>query len=91
MDSTSYPVTATVVPVRLACFHIGILQARTVLYMIYYYKKNEEKKLSSLYWKKFRENLSLYGKQDSLASSYFLLYSSIIGFSIIWVGELAIH
>ena len=41
--------------------------------MIYYYKKNEEKKLSSLYWKKFRENLSLYGKQDSLASSYFLL------------------
>ena len=47
--------------------------SRTVLYMIYYYKKNKEKKLSSLYWKKFRENISLYGKQDSLASSYFFL------------------
>ena len=66
MDSASYPVTATVV------FTLGTA-SRTVLYMIYYYKKNEEKKLSSLYWKKFRENLSLYGKQDSLASSYFLL------------------
>lgn len=65
--------------------------SRTVLYMIYYYKKNKEKKLSSLYWKKFRENISLYGKQDSLASSYFFFYSSIIGFSIIGVGELAIH
>ena len=56
----------------LPVFTLGTA-SRTVLYMIYYYKKNEEKKLSSLYWKKFRENLSLYGKQDSLASSYFLL------------------
>lgn len=90
MDTTSYPVTATVVPVRLACFHIGICKSNSSVYDLLL-QKNKEKKLSSLYWKKFRENISLYGKQDSLASSYFFFYSSIIGFSIIGVGELAIH
>ncbi|OTO39891.1 hypothetical protein A5834_001668 [Enterococcus faecium] len=56
----------------LPVFTLGTA-SRTVLYMIYHYKKNEEKKLGSLFWKKFRENFSLYGKQDSLASVYFLL------------------
>ena len=56
----------------LPVFTLGTA-SRTVLYMIYHYKKNEEKKLGSLFWKKFRENFSLYGKQDSLASSYFRL------------------
>ncbi len=72
MDSTSYPVTATVVPVRLACFHIRNSKSNSSVYDLLS-QKNEEKKLSSLFWKKFRENISLYGKQDSLASSYFLL------------------
>lgn len=72
MDTTSYPVTATVVPVRLACFHIGICKSNSSVYDLLL-QKNKEKKLSSLYWKKFRENISLYGKQDSLASSYFFL------------------
>ena len=58
----------------LPVFTLGTA-SRTVLYMIYHYKKNEEKKLGSLFWKKFRENFSLYGKQDSLASS---LFSSFI-------------
>ncbi|WP_305879131.1 YesL family protein [Enterococcus faecium] len=56
----------------LPVFTLGTA-SRTVLYMIYHYKKNEEKKLGSLFWKKFRENFSLYGKQASLASVYFLL------------------
>ena len=72
MDSTSYPFTATMVPVRLACFHIRNCKSNSSVYD-YHYKKNEEKKLGSLFWKKFRENFSLYGKQDSLASVYFLL------------------
>ncbi|EKA15390.1 integral membrane protein [Enterococcus sp. GMD1E] len=74
----------------LPVFTLGTA-SRTVLYMIYHYKKNEEKKLGSLFWKKFRENFSLYGKQDSLASVYFLLL--LIDYQIFryWGGELAIH
>ncbi len=90
MDSASYPVTATVVPVRLACFHIGIGKSNSSVYDLLL-QKNEEKSSVHYTGRSFRENLSLYGKQDSLASSYFFFYSSIIGFSIIWVGELAIH
>lgn len=72
MDSTSYPFTATMVPVRLACFHIRNCKSNSYVYDLSL-QKNEEKKLGSLFWKKFRENFSLYGKQDSLASVYFLL------------------
>lgn len=72
MDSTSYPFTATMVPVCLACFHIRNCKSNSSVYDLSL-QKNEEKKLGSLFWKKFRENFSLYGKQDSLASSYFLL------------------
>lgn len=70
----------------LPVFTLGTA-SRTVLYMIYHYKKNEEKKLGSLFWKKFRENFSLYGKQDSLASVYFLLL--LIDYQIFryWVGN----
>ncbi len=40
MDTTSYPVTATVVPVRLACFHIGICKSNSSVYDLLFATQN---------------------------------------------------